>query len=196
MDISASIQAANQLNLLTDIKNNSDKFDQLHIDITDGHFTNNIGLSLDIVSLLKNQTDYKLDVHLMLENNSKYVEKVIDYGADIVTVHCESTDIDEFKSITNNYDNIGIGILPSTNMEVLKSYADFTSIFLLLTVNPGFSNQHKAVNLVDRVNEFNKVITEKNTTLIIDGGVTAEDLQSLEDNGVDIAVQGGAIFGK
>ena len=40
------------------------------------------------------------------------------------------------------------------------------------------------------------VITEKNTTLIIDGGVTAEDLQSLEDNGVDIAVQGGAIFGK
>jgi|TARA_B000000477_G_scaffold61195_1_gene51453 ribulose-phosphate 3-epimerase len=196
MNISASIQAANQLNLLTDIKNNSDKFDQLHIDITDGHFTNNIGLSLDIVSLLKNQTDYKLDVHLMLENNSKYVEKVIDYGADIVTVHCESTDIDEFKSITNNYDNIGIGILPSTNMEVLKSYADFTSIFLLLTVNPGFSNQHKAVNLVDRVNEFNKVITEKSTTLIIDGGVTAEDLQSLEDNGVDIAVQGGAIFGK
>ena len=196
MDISASIQAANQLNLLTDIKNNSDKFDQLHIDITDGHFTNNIGLSLDIVSLLKNQTDYKLDVHLMLENNSKYVEKVIDYGADIVTVHCESTDIDEFKSITNNYDNIGIGILPSTNMEVLKSYADFTSIFLLLMVNPGFSNQLKAVNLVDRVNEFNNVITEKSTTLIIDGGVTAEDLQSLEDNGVDIAVQGGAIFGK
>lgn len=196
MNISASIQAANQLNLLTDIKNNSDKFDQLHIDITDGHFTNNIGLSLDIVSLLKNQTDYKLDVHLMLENNSKYVEKVIDYGADIVTVHCESTDIDEFKSITNNYDNIGIGILPSTNMEVLKSYADFTSIFLLLTVNPGFSNQLKAVNLVDRVNEFNNVITEKSTTLIIDGGVTAEDLQSLEDNGVDIAVQGGAIFGK
>lgn len=195
MNISASIQAANQLNLLHDIKNNSDKFDQLHIDITDGHFTNNIGLSLDIVSLLKNHTDYKLDVHLMLENNAQYVDKVIDYGADIVTVHCESTDLDEFKSITNNYDNIGIGILPTTHMEVLKSYADLTSIFLLLTVNPGFSNQLKAVNLVDRVNEFNNVITEKNTTLIIDGGVTTEDLQSLEDNGVDIAVQGGAIFG-
>ena len=196
MNISASIQAANQLNLLQDIKNNSDKFDQLHIDITDGHFTNNIGLSLDIVSLLKNQTDYKLDVHLMLENNAKYVDKVIDYGADIVTVHCESTDLNEFKSITNNYDNIGIGILPTTNMQVLKSYADFTSIFLLLTVNPGFSNQPKATNLVDRVNEFNNAITEKSNTLIIDGGVTTEDLQSLENNGVDIAVQGGAIFGK
>ena len=44
MKISASVQAANQLNLLHEINNNSDKFDQLHIDITDGHFTNNIGL--------------------------------------------------------------------------------------------------------------------------------------------------------
>ena len=195
MNISASIQAANQLNLLSDIKKNSHKFEQLHVDITDGHFTNNIGLSLDIVSLLKNQTDYKIDVHLMLENNFNYVEKVIDYGADIVTVHCESTDIDEFKSITNKFDNVGIGILPSTNMDKLKSYAHFTSIFLLLTVNPGFSNQLKAVNLLDRINEFNNVVIEKNTTLIIDGGVTTDDLQSLEDSGVDIAVQGGAIFG-
>ena len=196
MKISASVQAANQLNLLHEINNNSDKFDQLHIDITDGHFTNNIGLSLDIVPLLKKHTDYKIDVHLMLETNAMYVDKVIDSGADIVTVHCESTDLDEFKLITNNYDNIGIGILPTTKMEVLKPYADFTSTFLLLTVNPGFSNQPKAVNLVDRVNEFNNVITEKSNTLIIDGGVTSKDLQSLEDNGVDIAVQGGAIFGR
>ena len=196
MKISASVQAANQLNLLHEINNKSDKFDQLHIDITDGHFTNNIGLSLDIVPLLKKHTDYKIDVHLMLETNAMYVDKVIDSGADIVTVHCESTDLDEFKLITNNYDNIGIGILPTTKMEVLKPYADFTSTFLLLTVNPGFSNQPKAVNLVDRVNEFNNVITEKSNTLIIDGGVTSKDLQSLEDNGVDIAVQGGAIFGR
>ena len=196
MKISASVQAANQLNLLHEINNNSNKFDQLHIDITDGHFTNNIGLSLDIVPLLKKHTDYKIDVHLMLETNAMYVDKVIDSGADIVTVHCEATDLDEFKLITNNYDNIGIGILPTTKMEVLKPYADFTSTFLLLTVNPGFSNQPKAVNLVDRVNEFNNVITEKSNTLIIDGGVTSKDLQSLEDNGVDIAVQGGAIFGR
>ena len=49
MNISASIQAANQLNLYDDITDNSEKFDQLHIDITDGHFTNNIGLSLNIL---------------------------------------------------------------------------------------------------------------------------------------------------
>ena len=196
MDISASIQAANQLDLLRDIETNANKFDQLHIDITDGHFTDNIGLSLDIVSKLKKNTSYKLDVHLMLQENTKFVERVIKYGADLVTVHCESTDINEFKNLTTNFDNVGIGILPTSNIEILKSYAEYTSIFLLLTVNPGFSNQPKAVNLIDRINEFNSVVNNSESTLIVDGGVTVDDLAPLETNGVNVAVQGGAIFGK
>jgi len=196
MDISASIQAANQLDLLRDIETNANKFDQLHIDITDGHFTDNIGLSLDIVSKLKKNTSYKLDVHLMLQENTKFVERVVEYGADLVTVHCESTDINEFKNLTTNFDNVGIGILPTTNIEILKSYAEYTSIFLLLTVNPGFSNQPKAVNLIDRINEFKSVVNNSESTLIVDGGVTVDDLAPLETNGVNVAVQGGAIFGK
>ena len=196
MDISASIQAANQLDLLRDIETNANKFDQLHIDITDGHFTDNIGLSLDIVSKLKKNTSYKLDVHLMLQENTKFVERVIKYGADLVTVHCESTDINEFKNLTTNFDNVGIGILPTSNIEILKSYAEYTSIFLLLTVNPGFSNQPKAVNLIDRINEFKSVVNNSESTLIVDGGVTVDDLAPLETNGVNVAVQGGAIFGK
>jgi ribulose-phosphate 3-epimerase len=196
MDISASIQAANQLDLLRDIETNANKFDQLHIDITDGHFTDNIGLSLDIVSKMKKNTSYKLDVHLMLQENTKFVERVIEYGADLVTVHCESTDINEFKNLTTNFDNVGIGILPTSNIEILKSYAEYTSIFLLLTVNPGFSNQPKAVNLIDRINEFKSVVNNSKSTLIVDGGVTVDDLAALETNGVKVAVQGGAIFGK
>ena len=196
MDISASIQAANQLDLLRDIETNANKFDQLHIDITDGHFTDNIGLSLDIVSKMKKNTSYKLDVHLMLQENTKFVERVVEYGADLVTVHCESTDINEFKNLTTNFDNVGIGILPTSNIEILKSYAEFTSIFLLLTVNPGFSNQPKAVNLIDRINEFKSVVNNSESTLIVDGGVTVDDLAPLETNGVNVAVQGGAIFGK
>ena len=196
MDISASIQAANQLDLLRDIETNANKFDQLHIDITDGHFTDNIGLSLDIVSKLKKNTSYKLDVNLMLQENTKFVERVIEYGADLVTVHCESTDINEFKNLTTNFDNVGIGILPTSNIEILKSYAEFTSIFLLLTVNPGFSNQPKAVNLIDRINEYKSVVNNSESTLIVDGGVTVDDLAPLETNGVNVAVQGGAIFGK
>jgi len=69
MIISASIQAANQLFLLEEINKNKHKFDQVHIDITDGHFTNNISMSFNHISLIKKNTDYKVDVHLILKMN-------------------------------------------------------------------------------------------------------------------------------
>ena len=196
MKISASIQAANQLKLLSDIETNSEKFDQLHIDITDGHFTENIGLSIDIVKLLKVNTDYFLDVHLMLNNNFKFVEKVFNNGADLVTVHCESTSVSEFQLLTERFENVGIGILPVTKIETLIPFLHFAKAVLLLTVNPGFSNQPKAVNLSDRLSELRKLSSQNNKKIIVDGGVTNDDLPFLKEMGVDIAVQGGAIFGK
>jgi ribulose-phosphate 3-epimerase len=196
MKISASIQAANQLKLLSDIETNSEKFDQLHIDITDGHFTENIGLSIDIVKLLKVNTDYFLDVHLMLNNNFKFVEKVFNNGADLVTVHCESTSVSEFQLLTERFENVGIGILPTTKIETLIPFLHFAKAILLLTVNPGFSNQPKAVNLSDRLSELRKLSSQNNKKIIVDGGVTNDDLPFLKEMGVDIAVQGGAIFGK
>ena len=196
MKISASIQAANQLKLLSDIETNSEKFDQLHIDITDGHFTENIGLSIDIVKLLKVNTDYFLDVHLMLNNNFKFVEKVFNNGADLVTVHCESTSVSEFQLLTERFENVGIGILPATKIETLIPFLYFAKAILLLTVNPGFSNQPKAVNLSDRLSELRKLSSQNNKKIIVDGGVTNDDLPFLKEMGVDIAVQGGAIFGK
>ena len=196
MKISASIQAANQLKLLSDIETNSEKFDQLHIDITDGHFTENIGLSIDIVKLLKVNTDYFLDVHLMLNNNYKFVEKVFNNGADLVTVHCESTSVSEFQLLTERFENVGIGILPTTKIEILIPFLHFAKAILLLTVNPGFSNQPKAVNLSDRLSELRKLSSQNNKKIIVDGGVTNDDLPFLKEMGVYIAVQGGAIFGK
>ena len=195
MLISASIQAANQLTLLSDVNKHSDKFDQLHIDITDGHFTDNIGLSLDIVKQLKTETEYFLDVHLMVDKNPKFVEKVYEYGADLITVHSESSPIDEFEELTNSFKNIGIGILPTTNINSLIPYLEFTSTVLLLAVNPGFSNQSKVVDLRQRIEELNNIQTNENTVILVDGGVSNEDLPQLQENGVDIAVQGGAIFG-
>jgi len=195
MKISASIQAANQLTLLSDINEHSNKFDQLHIDITDGHFTDNIGLSLDIVKQIKTETDYFLDVHLMVDKNPKFVEKVYEYGADLITVHSESSPIDEFEELTNSFKNIGIGILPTTNINSLIPYLEFTSTVLLLAVNPGFSNQSKVIDLRQRIEELNNIQTNENTVILVDGGVSNQDLTQLQENGVDIAVQGGAIFG-
>jgi len=192
--ISASIQAANQLNIIQDINQNKSKFDQIHVDITDGHFTNNISMSFQHIKEVKKQTDYQVDVQLMVNDNVKLAPLAFDHGADLVCVHYESTKIDDFIKLSKQYKNIGIATLPDTNNESINDYLIYSKAVLLLAVNPGFSNQGQAINLIEKIQNFNNLYPNFNGQLIADGGIKRIDLQDLESNKVDIAVQGGAIF--
>ena len=194
MKISASIQAATQLSLLKDIQDNSDKFDYIHVDITDGHFTNNISMSFKVIKELKQHTNYFVDVHLMLNENSKYVQLAFDSGADLVVVHQESTNLDEFISLSKKYENIGIGLLPNTPNAELKEYMDFADSVLFLGVTPGFSNQKPVINLKEKVEDFKILYPDFTGLLIVDGGVVNKDIDDYKELSVDIVVQGGAIF--
>ncbi len=194
MIVSASIQAANQLNIIQDINQNKSKFDQIHVDITDGHFTNNISMSFQHIKEVKKQTDYQVDVQLMVNDNVKLAPLAFDHGADLVCVHYESTKIDDFIKLSKQYKNIGIATLPDTNNESINDYLIYSKAVLLLAVNPGFSNQGQAINLIEKIQNFNNLYPNFNGQLIADGGIKRIDLQDLESNKVDIAVQGGAIF--
>ena len=194
MKISASIQAANQLNIIEDINNNKTKFDQIHVDITDGHFTNNISMSFQHIREVKNQTNYKVDVQLMVENNVKLAPLAFEHGADLVCIHCESTDLNDFIRLSNQHSNLGVATLPDTNNKVISEYIQYSDAVLLLGVNPGFSNQGQSINLLDKVKDFNNHYPDFNGQLIADGGIKIDDLNNLKKNKVDIAVQGGAIF--
>ena len=195
MKISASVQAANQLNLLEDINNNNDKFHQLHVDITDGHFADNISMSYKIIQQLKQATDYYIDVHLMIEDNVKYTDVAFENGADFVTVHSESISVENFNKLSEKHKFMGIASLPSTSNLNLKEYLPQAAGVLLLGVNPGFSNQSKVISLLDKAKEFITIYPDYEGILILDGGIKDADLTDYEDLGVDIAVQGGAIFG-
>ena len=195
MKISASVQAANQLNLLEDINNNNDKFHQLHIDISDGHFADNISMSYKIIQQLKQATDYYIDVHLMIEDNVKYTDVAFENGADFVTVHSESISVENFNKLSEKHKFMGIASLPSTSNLNLKEYLPQAAGVLLLGVNPGFSNQSKVISLLDKAKEFITIFPDYEGILILDGGIKDADLTDYEDLGVDIAVQGGAIFG-
>ncbi|MDA2969830.1 MAG: hypothetical protein O3A48_02750 [Actinomycetota bacterium] len=195
MIISASIQAANQLILLEEINKNKNKFNQIHIDITDGHFTNNISMSFNHINLIKKNTDFKVDVHLMLENNEKFVPLAFDNGADLVCVHQETTSINTFKNLKQNFPNLGIATLPGTKNENLKEYLDYASAVLLLGVTPGYSNQKQSIDLLIKGKNFKNLFDNYSGLLILDGGITNNHKKESEKLGVDILVQGGAIFG-
>ena len=194
MIISASIQAANSLNIIQDIHKHESKFDQIHVDITDGHFTDNISMSFQHIREVKKQTNYKVDVQLMVEDNVKLAPLAFEYGADLVCVHSESTKLDDFIKLSKLYENLGVATLPDTDNETINEYLVYSKAVLLLAVNPGFSNQGQAINLIDKVQNFDSLYPNFNGVLIADGGIKNEDLDNLKVNNVDIAVQGGAIF--
>jgi len=196
MKISASIQAANQLSLLKDIQDNSDKFDYIHVDITDGHFTNNISMSFEVIKELKQHTNYFVDVHLMLNENSKYAQLAFDNGADLVVVHQESTNLEEFITLSKKYEKIGIGLLPNTPNAELKEYIAFADSVLFFFFFPGFSSQKPVINLKEKVEVFKILYPDFTGLLIVDGGVVNEDIDEYKELSVDIVVQGGAIFAK
>ena len=195
MIISASIQAANQLFLLEEINNNKNKFDQIHIDITDGHFTDNISMSFNHINLIKKNTDYKVDVHLMLDNNDKFVKVAFANGADLVYVHQESTTLESFIEFQNIFPQLGIATLPKTPNESLKDYLKYAKAVLLLGVTPGYSNQKQSIDLLEKAKNFKNEYKDYRGLLVLDGGVTNDDLQKSKNLDIDIVVQGGAIFG-
>ena len=195
MIISASIQAADQLNILKSIQQHSSEFDQIHVDITDGHFTNNISMSFSHIKEVKNQTDYKVDVQLMVEDNVKLAPLAFAHGADLVSIHLESTPIKDFINLSNEFTNLGVATLPNTDNSKLDEYLKYSSAVLFLGVNPGFSNQGQSVDLIDKIKNFKVLYPTYDGLIIADGGIQKNHLNSLEDIGVDIAVQGGAIFG-
>ena len=131
----------------------------------------------------------------MIENNVKYTEVAFNNGADFVSVHSESIDVDSFKMLSEKYNHMGIATLPSTPNDYLEQYLPYASAVLLLGVNPGFSNQSKVISLLQKAKEFYKQFPEYDGSLILDGGIKDTDLGDYEDLGVDIVVQGGAIFG-
>ena len=195
MIISASIQAADQLNILKCIKQHSSKFDQIHVDITDGHFTNNISMSFNHIKEVKKQTEYIVDVQLMVEDNVKLAPIAFSHGADLVSIHLESTSVYDFINLSNEFTNLGVATLPNTDNSKLVEYLDYSKAVLFLGVNPGFSNQGQSVDLIDKIKNFKNIYPKYDGLIIADGGIKNYHLKSLKEIGVDIAVQGGAIFG-
>ena len=130
----------------------------------------------------------------MVEDNVKLTPIAFKNGADMVSIHLESTPINDFINLSSEFDNLGVAIMPNTEISKLEEYLEHSKAVLFLGVNPGFSNQDQSVDLIKKIKDF-KSNYSYSGLIIADGGIKNNHLQSLENIGVDIAVQGGAIFG-
>ncbi len=194
--ISASVMCADQINLATQIKElEKAGIDYLHVDIMDGHFVPNITLGFDFVKDLKKITDIPLDVHMMVENPSAFLEYLPLEKDDILCVHYESeTHIHRtLEQIKNKGCKAGLALNPATPLDCAQYLTDYMDMLLVMTVSPGFAGQKLFAAAERKTAAAKKMLTElnRNDILIeVDGNISIPNAQKLNKCGADIFVLG------
>tara|TARA_B110000305_G_scaffold183145_1_gene203422 strand:+ start:190 stop:840 length:651 start_codon:yes stop_codon:yes gene_type:complete len=197
--IAPSILAADFGNLQRDCEMiNNSQADWFHIDVMDGHFVPNISYGMPVIQAIKKHAKKPLDVHLMIEKPERYIEDFAKVGADIITVHYEST-VHLHRTLTqikNSGCKAGIVLNLTTPVSVLEDILPQCYMILLMSINPGFGGQKFEEMTYKKVRALRKMANDQglNTHIEIDGGVTSDNARKLIDAGADVLVAGSFIF--
>ncbi len=197
--LSVSILAADFKNLGSDIDlavKNGSKY--IHIDVMDGEFVPSISYGMPVIKSIRPQTDMVFDVHLMINNPDRYIGDFVDSGADIITVHYESTKhLDRTINLIKSYGKkAGVAINPATSISAIEQVLPLVDMVLIMTVNPGFGGQKYIPYCGENVAELKKIATEKgyDFDIEVDGGINLETVKDVLSYGANIIVAGSAVF--
>ena len=197
--IAPSILAADFGNLQRDCEMiNNSQADWFHIDVMDGHFVPNISYGMPVIQAIKKHATKPLDVHLMIEKPEGYIEEFAKVGADIITVHYEST-VHLHRTLTQIKDagcKAGVVLNLTTPVSVLEDILPKCYMVLLMSINPGFGGQKFEEMSYNKVRKLRQMANNQglNTHIEIDGGVTSSNARKLLDAGADVLVAGSFIF--
>jgi ribulose-phosphate 3-epimerase len=174
--------------------------DILHLDVMDGHFVPNITMGPPIIKALRGRTKLPFDCHLMISEPQRYIERFLDAGADMISIHVEAEPHLQraLQLIREGGAKAGIAINPATSAETLSTAIEFCDYVLVMTVNPGFGGQKFIEPVVPKIRHISELIRERGLSVEIevDGGVDARTAPLVVAAGASILVAGSAVFGQ
>lgn len=198
--IAPSILSADFSQLGEDIKKiEKGGADWVHIDVMDGMYVPNITFGAPVIKCIRKVTDLPFDVHLMIEQPERYIKDFVDAGADIITVHQESTvHLHRTIQLIKGFGvKAGVSLNPSTSLETIKYVLKDIDMVLIMTVNPGFGGQSFIDGMKEKIVELKQMIDAENLNIEIqvDGGIGVNNIAEVASCGANVFVAGSAVFG-
>ena len=164
----------------------------VHIDVMDGVFVPNISFGFPVMKPIRQATSKVLDVHLMIVEPEKYVERFVKDGADYVTFHIEATEQAEhcIELIHNAGAKAGVSIKPATPTDAIRDILPKVELVLVMSVEPGFGGQKFIPNTIEKIKDIRN--KKQNIIIEVDGGINDTTIKEIKDY-IDIAVVGSYI---
>lgn len=177
--------------------------DMIHLDVMDGKFVPNSTFFFDTIKKLRNETRLPFDAHLMIQKPTLVLDRYIDAGCDVITVHAEAcSNEQEFERINSklvsNGVSPGLAVNPGTDLpEWIFSYLDNLDVIIIMSVNPGFAGQKFIPEVLPKMKKIIPLLRERGFKgyFEADGGIDLSTITQCFDAGCRIFVMGNAIFG-
>ena len=192
-----SIFGANILSLQDELRFlEEENTEILHVDLMDGTFVNNIAFGPNQISAMKKASKMTFDVHMMLANPERHIDDVINTGAEMISVHYESTPHVHFilQKIKKAGRKAGVVINPGTPESVLEYLLDDIDYILIMTINPGQPGQTFIEKSLEKIRKTREMLAGRHIQIEVDGGVNLEIARKVQEAGADLIVVGGALF--
>lgn len=167
--------------------------DMLHVDVMDGHFVPNLTIGPPVVAAIRKVTKLPLDVHLMIDEPSRYIADFRKAGSDIITIHVEApgnvqATLDQIKK---SGAKPGLSLRPKTSIEKIYPFLSSVDLVLVMTVEPGFGGQSFMPDMMEKVKQLK---TRFAGDISVDGGINPETAAIALRAGANVLVAGTAIF--
>lgn len=199
MLVAPSILSADFGNLAHDVKAICDAgCDIVHVDVMDGHFVPNLTIGPVVVSAVAKAATKPLDIHLMVENNTFFVDLFAPLKPGYITFHMEEEKHPHrlVQYIRELGIKPGVVLNPHTPAEAVEYLLQDVDMVLVMSVNPGFGGQKFIPNVVEKIKRLKALrdLINPDCLIEIDGGVNDQNIEMLRDAGVDVCVAGSYVF--
>ncbi|MBE6587310.1 MAG: ribulose-phosphate 3-epimerase [Ruminococcaceae bacterium] len=195
---SPSLFASDLLNIEAEVKRTEAAgADMIHFDIMDGIYVPNISIGFELLAAVRSATNLPIDAHMMTVKPEKYIERLANAGADIITVHNDIADEASILEMIEEIHNFGlmaaVALKPRVPAEAILPFIEHIDMVLVMTVEPGFSGQ-SFMDMSDKIRKVKSYIGTNPVSIQVDGGINEKTAAICAEAGANVFVVGSAAY--